>query len=392
MKTDKKNSTIFMKSTCAILFLTFTFVYLYFYQADILAAGQHVLSGGQTHYDRTIGAVLITALLYLLQLVVYGLTHLSKQAHALTYFPSLLLLMFVTAFNPDRQGHSSFGIWAFALPVSLMLYVASVFWLRKYESYAKVVSPVDVHSPVMWTNLLCMSLMFVMVGSFSNHSDKLYYRVQAEQCLLKGDYDGALAAGATSLVEDSSLTMLRAFALSRKGQLGERLFEYPLTGGAESLLPNGRSVRLLMLQEKTVYQHIGIWTKQRMDPIHYLLFNFRHHAAKRPAVDYLLCAYLLDRDLDRFVQTVQQYYDLEKPLPKHYEEALTLYTHLRSNPAVEYHRSVTETDFQDFQDLLRRYPDKMERNNAARDTYGNTYWYYYLTASKARTQLQSIEN
>ncbi|MCI6619133.1 MAG: DUF6057 family protein, partial [Prevotella sp.] len=350
------------------------------------------LSGGQTHYDRTIGAVLITGLLYLLQLTVYGLTHFSKLAHALTYFPSLLLLTFLTSFDPDQHGCCSFGAWLFVLPLLLLVYVGCVYWLRKYGQFAKAVSSAGVYSPVMWVNLLCMALMFFMVGAFSNHSDQLHYRVHAEQCLISGDYDGALAAGAASLVEDSSLTMLRVFALSKKGQLGERLFEYPVTGGAESLLPNGHTVRLLMLPEKAIYMHLGLWTKQRMDPVHYLRFNFRHHVAKRPAVDYLLCAYLLDRDLDRFAQAVQQYYDLEKPLPKHYEEALTLYTHLRSNPTVVFHQSVIETDFQDFQDLLRRHPNKMERNNAVRDTYGNTYWYYFLIASKARTQLQSIEN
>ena len=51
-----------MKIACAILFLIFTFCFLYYYQADILTVEQHVLSHGQTHYDRTIGAVLITLL------------------------------------------------------------------------------------------------------------------------------------------------------------------------------------------------------------------------------------------------------------------------------------------------------------------------------------------
>ena len=50
-----------MRVMCAILFLCFSFLYLYEYQADVLAVAQHVLSDGQTHYNRTIGAVLITA-------------------------------------------------------------------------------------------------------------------------------------------------------------------------------------------------------------------------------------------------------------------------------------------------------------------------------------------
>ena len=69
-----KNSTIIMRVMCAILFLVFTFSYLFYYQADILAVGQHVLSKGQTRYDRTIGALLITTVLYMVQLVVLAIT------------------------------------------------------------------------------------------------------------------------------------------------------------------------------------------------------------------------------------------------------------------------------------------------------------------------------
>ena len=38
-----------MRTLCAVLFITFTFTYLYFYQADVMMATQHLLSGGQTH-------------------------------------------------------------------------------------------------------------------------------------------------------------------------------------------------------------------------------------------------------------------------------------------------------------------------------------------------------
>ena len=77
-----------MRVMCAVVFFVFTFCYLYFYQADVLAMAQHVLSGGKTRYNSLIGAVLITLVLYLLQLLVFAVTRLYKRAHALTYFPS----------------------------------------------------------------------------------------------------------------------------------------------------------------------------------------------------------------------------------------------------------------------------------------------------------------
>ena len=95
-KINKQNSAVPIRIVCAVLFLCFTFGFLYFYQADVLMATQHLLSGGKTHYDRTIGAVLITIALYLIHLAVLASTKLLRHGHALSYFPSLLALTVLT--------------------------------------------------------------------------------------------------------------------------------------------------------------------------------------------------------------------------------------------------------------------------------------------------------
>ena len=51
---NTKNSTVVVKAACAIVFCLFSFVYLYFYQVDMLSVAQHILSGGVTRYDRLI--------------------------------------------------------------------------------------------------------------------------------------------------------------------------------------------------------------------------------------------------------------------------------------------------------------------------------------------------
>ena len=66
MVRQKENSITATRITCALLFIIFTFTYLYSYQADVLAMAQHVLSEGKTHYNATVGALLITSVLYLL--------------------------------------------------------------------------------------------------------------------------------------------------------------------------------------------------------------------------------------------------------------------------------------------------------------------------------------
>ena len=60
-----KSNDILVNITCTIVFVVFTFVYLYCYQADLLTAMQHVFSKGQTHYNHLIGASLITFILLL---------------------------------------------------------------------------------------------------------------------------------------------------------------------------------------------------------------------------------------------------------------------------------------------------------------------------------------
>ena len=110
------DGTITTRVVCAILFLTFTFAWLFWFQADILAVAQHGLSGGKTHYDRTVGAVITTAVLFLLQLLIYALTRLHQHAHALTYLPSMLLLAFMSSISHPF----SWGAWPWVGPILLV--------------------------------------------------------------------------------------------------------------------------------------------------------------------------------------------------------------------------------------------------------------------------------
>jgi len=371
-----KNYTVAMKVICTILFCTFSFLYLYYYQADILAYAQHALSNGQTHYNSMIGASIITASLYLLHLGISAITRMPRLAHALTYFPSLLLLAIITDISPNVDQHFTFGVWLWVFPLLIILYTGVV-WVLRQISYVSQVNVSSFFSRMMWGNILALSVMFFMVGLVSNHNDIFHYRMHDEQCLLRGDMNGVLKTGEQSLVVDSNLTMLRAYALSKKGLLGERLFEHPFVGGSASLLPNGKNVRMMVYPASQLYQYLGVQIVQKLSPMSYLQYIIKHKYAKQPAGDYLLCGYLLDKDLDGFIHHIDEFYNLKENLPKHYREALVLYTHLRANPQLIYHNNVTDADFQDYQSLEHKYPDKKVRRTFLRDTYGNTYWYYY---------------
>ena len=350
------NGTSFTRVSCAVAFIVFTFCFLYFYQADILAAEQHVLSEGKTHYSPLIGAVLITIVLYLIHLGVYAVTGLYKRAHALTYFPSLLALTLLTGVGIHEDG-CTLGHWIWAAPLLLVVYTIVVSMMRRYQPYEQAMNSMGPFSRMSWVNLLTMAVMFLLVGLFSNHDDVFHYRMKMETLLKNGKYKDALEVGKKSRASDSSLFLLRAFALAKTNGLGDSLFTYPTISGSRALLPDDRRVSTLMFPEMEI----------------------KRFASTKAADDYRLCAYLLDKDLLSFAKSVYKCYDIKSAnLPKHYREALTLYTHKSNTPVVTYHNSVADADYEDFQKLARSESDKQQRENAVRDTYGNTYWFYYF--------------
>lgn len=370
---NHNNGTITVRVVCAIMFLAFSFIYLYCYQADILALEQHVLSGGKTHYDSLIGGIIITVALFCLQLLVSWTVKLPVRYHALAYFPSLLTLTAIT-------GAYMNNVWWWLFPLLLLIYI-SVVWIIKSVPKLQDNEPKGLLSRTMWVNSCVLVSLFFLSGISSCGNDVLHYRLKAEQCLLRGDYEGVMNVGALSQATDSSLTMIRVYALSHVGKLGESLFEYNITPSSQTLLPNGKSVRLLLYPERDVYKYIGANFNENVSPIDCFRYVVKRHVATKAAADYLLCGYLLDKNLDAFALNIGKYYKIDNHLPKHYREALTLYTHSRSKPVVTFHSNVMETDFHDYQSLEAKHQDKTLRQSALRDTYGDTYWYYFQYAA-----------
>lgn len=366
---------------CAIVFCLFTFLYLYDYQAGVLAATQHVLSNGVTHYSRLIGAVLITILLQLLQIGINSLSRLNHRTHSLTYFPSCLLLVFITDIQVDNACSFCLGSWIWVLPLLLLLFAVCVFFARALQPYEPDMLNAGLFSRCSWINLLVLSLMFFFVGAVSNGNDIFHYRMNMESCMNDSDYAKATTIGDKSEVTDASMTMLRAYALSRQNQLGERLFTYPVYPSSESLLPSSVSA-CVMYPSDSIYRYLGAVPKQKLSPLCFLQALRKFHKMRPAAHDYILCGYLLDKNLDAFVRELPRDYKIDEHLPKHYREALTLYTHLRTNPVLIFHSSVMDTDFQDFTVLQNQYNDKTLRQNYVRDSYGSTYWYYYFYNTK----------
>lgn len=365
-----------MRVLCAALFLCFVFLFLYSYQADVLAVFQHLVSGGRTHYNSTVGAVLITFVLWLLQVGVFAIVRLTGRAHFMTYIPSLLLLTFLTDVDVNIDEGYSMGWWMFFLPVTLVISGVLMWYGKQLEPYEPETPTKGLLSRVTWINVAMLSGMFFLVGLFSNHNDVFHYRASAECALADSSYTKALTIGKDAQATDSSLTMIRIYALAMQGELGERLFEYPIVGGADAMFPNRRSTKFMLYGEDRFYHSLGAHFVQRMNPERYCKFVLKYGMQTSATRDYLLTYYLLKKDLGKFAKTLAKYYDM-KNLPKHYKEALVLYNHSTSNPVIKYVNDVMEADYQDFQSIRKLYPHRKEQQFYARQTYGKTYWYYY---------------
>ena len=281
----------YIRVACALYFGVFTFCYLYFFQADIMCAAQHVLSKGQTHYDRTLGALLITAVLFLVQLATLTLTRFTRRWHWFTYAPSLYILAILTSFSEPTNNYLA-SPWY--LIVLVLLFVV-LFLMRKvvgisHGSKASLFSPKEGQERGKEKSLLFLILMTIIVGFVGNGNDVLHYRLRMERCLIQHDYRAALEVGRDASVTDTSLTMLRIYALSCVGQLPDGLSNYPVAGNAETILPDGRCARTIILNPNVIFNHVGIPVKEQMPATQYLSFIRRTHKAKLAADGYEHCA------------------------------------------------------------------------------------------------------
>jgi hypothetical protein len=185
----------------------------------------------------------------------------------------------------------------------------------------------------LWQTLFIVVILMFIIGVATDSTDVSNYQHRMERYMAEGNYEKALEVGEEADATDAKLTQLRIEALRKTNQLGDRLFTYPVVGSSKEM----RNLK----------------------------------------GDDELCAYLMDRQLDQFAETLSQYYEINDKLPRHYQEALTLYNHKRANPRIVFHNTVMETDYKDLQELEKKYINKRERKLNVMCHYRGTYWYYF---------------
>ena len=431
MARNNQGSTTTIRVVCAIVFLTFVFSYVYCYQSDVLALAQHVWSGGETHFDSMIGAVLITVVLYIIHLGVCTTVRLPHRAFALSFAPSLILLGVLS--SATLQPDNSVSV-LYAAIVACVFLVLIGFAMKLLSDYApcesKLHGGTSLLSLVAWYNYGLLATLFFVTFCMGNNDRYMHSVLKMEHNIMEGHYEPALDVAKNE--GDASMTMLRAFALSRQNELGERLFEYPVSGGSRALFPLKGTTRTMLMPDSLVWRNLGGYPREEVKDVKYFLRILQKQNMARPSVDdYMLTAYLLDKDLCGFAREIVKVYDFRtqqekdeeladiekkrrklarmigeqaaidsiKPremispsgirlktleeLPKHYREALILYTHSRSQRQLVYANSAMETDYAEFQKILRtKHKTKAEHDNALKSAYFGTYWWYYYKLQK----------
>lgn len=430
MSKSTQSSTTTIRVVCAIMFLIFVFLYVYSYLSDMLALAQHVWSGGETHYNSMIGAVLITVVLYLIHVGVNAIVKLPHRAFSLSFAPSLILLGVLSSatFQPDDS--LSF---VFSAAVACILLTIVAIAMKLLSDYApcesKLHGGTSVVSLVAWYNYALLGTLFFVTFCMGNNDRFLHSTLRMEHCIMDGHYDSALDVASTD--GNPSMTMLRAYALSKKNELGERMFEFPVSGGSQALLPS-RNVHTMLMPDSLFWRNLGGYPRGEVKDVRQFLRTLQKQQKACPSVDdYMLTASLLDKDLRGFAREIVKVYDfrtqqekdeelmtimkkrkklarligeqeandsipmpkavspsgvkLKSPdeLPKHYREALVLYTHLFSQRQLMYANSAAETDYKEFQKLMRsKHKTVDEHANALKSAYFGTYWWYYYKHGK----------
>lgn len=401
---------------CTILFLLFSFAYLYFQQGETLALAQDVFSNGVTSYSLFWGAVIISVVLSLVQKVVAFFSRVPSRFHAWTYAPSLLLLALITDIDADALQHSNWNRWLWIAPLFCILYVTLIILFRKLEDFIQSSRHQGSLASILWPNFCILLVLILTAASLPRTSAAYLFELKVERLLKEGQYMKARQIGKKSLESTRRLTELRMFALSQQDSLPDYIFTYPQDYGSAGLLcvadtSNhfyrldaediclwlgalcGKSVSstqryLTLIDKKLSVQYDSLLlvdsltlTTDSLQQCHNRELN-RNLLRQRRVLDYQLCYYLLQKDLDSFRKSFPRYSTLHpnlqtvdslsysSSLPRAYREALAICAEEKCDTA-------TLSQYYRYKELYSSTTDETVRRNYARRSYGDSYWWYF---------------
>ena len=119
------------------------------------------------------------------------------------------------------------------------------------------------------------------------------------------------------------------------------------------------------------------------DHVASLQFLIEQNPQNRIALDYLLCHYLLDKDLKAFKKAYDQYaQQIDRPVPLVYSETLLIQlfaSQASGDEAAAY--SINPQKMNDFIAYTKLYEQTNGDMNALKERFGQSYWFYYHFAT-----------
>jgi hypothetical protein len=137
------------------------------------------------------------------------------------------------------------------------------------------------------------------------------------------------------------------------------------------------------LQEKRSRIHKDDILRSSQDPKASLELLVKNNPENRPALDYLLSYYLLNKDIPHFFETYTRYYkDKNAFVSKTYAEALLIYfAATQTKPAKVAEYKISPDLITDFNEYTQLYENSQGDLKPIQAQFADTYWLYYHFAT-----------
>ena len=384
-------SALIIQFVCAILFIFFSFVYLYGFQGDLMQLTQHIVSGGRTTYRVLLFPLIITATLMMLGYLVGRFARYPVRFMAMAWLPSFVMLGWITGFDlSPLDSTPSAGLSTYI--VLLLVFLPATFLLRQLIPPRHDKSALH---ELLWPNMLLMALGMVFTCIIGNTNLVLHYELRACRLAAEGEYDRVVAGELRNEHPSRRMMSLRMYILGRQGRLGDELFRFPDNYGGVAVLPSLCDTLLQQNLPVLVNEHLGRFPVHDMDGTRFLLYAAGDSVVSSHLREYLLSSLLLDGRLSQFADSLLVYYghrgesfnpvcpkqknrqQLEEPirivtLPRHYAEALILYAYQMEHPRAVVTDTLMEREYEEF--LLS---SETGEAPGGKNRFKPTYWYYY---------------
>lgn len=392
---------------CCLLFVLFCFLYLYLFQGELMSMAQHIYSHGRTVYYTFLYSFLLTIGFSFVGLALTFYIHVPIRFKALLWFPSFWSLGMLTDVHIPLLGFGSHSSGALPFILAAIIWAVSVFLCKQINENRGENASL---SELMWPNMLLLFVGMSFTGMVGNTDRRSHYELRMEELARSEEYEDVLDMSSKDSHPSRCIMYLRAYSLSRMGMLGQRLFQYDGTLGSDCLLPSPTDSLRPANMPAIMRDYLGGFPIHDMNATHFLQYLASDTLAKEPVRDYLLTAFLLDRNLDAFADSLVSFYAPKdsmaqqdnvqkkgnakkkkkrepepvkmKDLPRHFAEALLLYSRQTEKPVAVLDDDEFLENYLGFQELYKSKEDEQEREYYCTDYYRGTYWVYYFFGKK----------